>query len=144
VTINDRGPFIRGRCSTFHWGRPRDGMTVPALAASMTEVVSSGRLTPPPFIQIGKRWSLRRRTCLHAEKSLAVRNDGRLFLSDHTRAFRMRPWAGPDSMLPIMVMVWDGPYGIAMCQNEVVANLRQGAVREPEYSNRKGYVEALF
>jgi hypothetical protein len=25
------------------------------------------------------------------------------------------------------VMVWTAPYGIAMCQNEVVANLRQGS-----------------
>jgi hypothetical protein len=25
------------------------------------------------------------------------------------------------------VMVWTAPYGIALCQNEVVANLRQGS-----------------
>jgi hypothetical protein len=26
-----------------------------------------------------------------------------------------------------VMMVWTAPYGIAMCQNEVVANLRQGS-----------------
>src|SRR5467141_4530895 len=28
---------------------------------------------------------------------------------------------------PGVMMVWTAPYGIAMCQNEVVANLRQGS-----------------
>ena len=41
-------------------------------------------------------------------------------------------------------MVWTAPYGIVLCQNQVVANLNKGAVREPDYPNWNGYVEALF
>src|SRR5258707_11066266 len=33
----------------------------------------------------------------------------------------------PGVMRPGVMMVWTAPYGIAMCQNEVVANLRQGS-----------------
>jgi len=33
----------------------------------------------------------------------------------------------PQGMSPDVMMVWTAPYGIAMCQNEVVANLRQGS-----------------
>jgi len=41
-------------------------------------------------------------------------------------------------------MVWTAPYGIAMCQNEVVEISDKGAVREPDYPNWNGYVEAFF
>src|SRR5260370_30673329 len=41
-------------------------------------------------------------------------------------------------------MEWTAPYGIAMCQNEVVAISDKGAVREPDYPNWNGYVEAFF
>jgi hypothetical protein len=42
------------------------------------------------------------------------------------------------------MMVWTAPYGIAMCQNEVVEISDKGAVREPDYPHWNGYVEAFF
>jgi hypothetical protein len=42
------------------------------------------------------------------------------------------------------VMVWTAPYGIALCQNEVVEISDKGAVREPDYPPWNGYVEAYF
>jgi hypothetical protein len=45
---------------------------------------------------------------------------------------------------PGVMMVWTAPYGIAMCQNEVVEISDKGAVREPDYPHWNGYVEAYF
>src|ERR1700750_852675 len=41
-------------------------------------------------------------------------------------------------------MVWTAPYGIALCQNEVVEISDKGAVRGPDYPHWNGYVEAFF
>src|ERR1700728_4832048 len=40
-------------------------------------------------------------------------------------------------------MVWTAPYGIALCQNEVVEISDKGAVRGADYPHWHGYVEAF-
>ena len=41
-------------------------------------------------------------------------------------------------------MVWTAPYGIKLCQIEVVEISDKGAVRGKDYPNWNGYVEAFF